>query len=272
MACKLRKRKIIGRIDGGKKRLCNGKSRQTGKPCKQYAMPNGKCRFHGGMNSSREKAERRKAAIAERKKENPGKPMYNEKGAHHPAVSVGIYADVGLLDNEGTIYADVQNQIGTLTEELNMARIKLRRAYQAQKQLDNVKDALSAAAGNKDEFIRVALTHKLLTVDQLEDYAGREPVGSWNDRYLEDITKHRMIRKVRDYSDDIRKFSKLVKELEQAQKELRETVNMGDYVEQIAIDLDMFFRNADKTIPKSKMAEKDFRMLSGIYPNNVEQS
>jgi len=30
---------------------CGAKSKRTGKPCQQWAMPNGRCRLHGGLST-----------------------------------------------------------------------------------------------------------------------------------------------------------------------------------------------------------------------------
>ena len=32
---------------------CGAKSKRTGKPCRQPAMANGRCKFHGGMSTGR---------------------------------------------------------------------------------------------------------------------------------------------------------------------------------------------------------------------------
>lgn len=55
-------------------KLCGAHARQTGKPCKGWAMTNGRCRLHGGKSTGAKKPHRHithglrtKEAIAERK-------------------------------------------------------------------------------------------------------------------------------------------------------------------------------------------------------------
>jgi len=41
----------VNTLNGAK--TCGAKSKRTGKPCRQPAMPNGRCRLHGGKSTGR---------------------------------------------------------------------------------------------------------------------------------------------------------------------------------------------------------------------------
>ncbi len=49
--------------------LCGAHCRTTGEPCKNYQMPNGRCRMHGGKSTGRPTNDGRysKGAIAKRR-------------------------------------------------------------------------------------------------------------------------------------------------------------------------------------------------------------
>lgn len=58
-------------------KLCGAYARQTGKPCKGWAMANGRCRLHGGKSTGAKNPHKRithgrrtKQAIAQRKAES----------------------------------------------------------------------------------------------------------------------------------------------------------------------------------------------------------
>lgn len=228
------------------KKICGAQTRSK-TPCQcTFLCANGRCRMHGGTNR--------------------GNPKPNKESVRKSRTQYGIYADVGLLDDEYPVYEGIQGKIGTLDEELHMARVKLRRAYKAQHDLENAKDELAAAADDKEKFIRVAISHKLLSIDTLEDKTDSMAMGNKDDRYLEDIAKSSMIRRIRDYSDDIHRFTRLIKKLEQARKELLETEDWGDdFIRKLAEDLRLFFEKANVTIPSSGLG-------SGCYPELREHA
>lgn len=37
----------------GAKQICGARAKSTGNPCKNPPMPNGRCKFHGGMSPGR---------------------------------------------------------------------------------------------------------------------------------------------------------------------------------------------------------------------------
>jgi len=57
-------------LNGAK--TCGAKSKRTGKPCRQPAMPNGRCRLHGGKSTGRPitTGQWTKQAIRQRKESN----------------------------------------------------------------------------------------------------------------------------------------------------------------------------------------------------------
>lgn len=228
-------------------KICGAKTKR-GTLCGVTALgPYGRCRIHGGFpKKGGHKKKNKEKAIEATKKKNT---------VH------GIYADVALLDDEYPIYPGIQGKIGTLDEELHTARIMLRRSLKGQCNLEAVKDDLARAAYSKDEFIRVALSHKLLTVDEVEDTEDQSIVGSKEDRYLENIAKSKMVRKIQDYSKNIHKFTELIKRLEQARKEILETEDWGeDFVRRLAEDLRKFSIHADQAL-----SEKSPIIGSGSY-------
>lgn len=87
--------KLPKRKDG----TCGAKTR-TGKLCKSKAMPNGRCRMHGGNNK--------------------GPPLGSQNNLKH-----GIYAK-SLSKSEAELYDQIDTK--DLTHEIKMAKIRLRRA------------------------------------------------------------------------------------------------------------------------------------------------
>jgi len=242
-----KKRELIGRLktkhaDPPPRTKPKGKSRRRkdgkmcGAKCKDghactstILGPNGRCRMHGGT---------RKKGYKRKKKDTL--PAKKASTVH------GIYADVALLDDEYPVYPGIQGTIGTLDEELHIARITLRRVLKAQRNLEAVRADLANAAYDKDEFLRVAISHKLLTVEEIEEHSNRSYSDPNDDDNYFEIAKSKMVRKIQDYSKDIRKYTDLVRKLEQARKELLETEDWGeDFVRKLAEDLRRFAANAD---------------------------
>lgn len=87
--------------------LCGAKNR-SGQPCKAQAMPNGRCRMHGGKST--------------------GAPAGNQNARQH-----GIYSDA-LTADEVELFDAIA--VGELEQELKIARLQLRRALLAQNAAD----------------------------------------------------------------------------------------------------------------------------------------
>ncbi len=244
-----KKRELVGRLkrypdyvpkplkknkDGTLNRICGVKNKTTGKPCMSIRlMKNGRCRIHGGRNNTKKIKDEHAPRVASIKT-----GIHTSKKAEE-----SIYASSALLTDELPVYDSVTNKLGTLDDELTMARIKLRRAYKAQKELDEIKDSLQyAAAADKREFINLAAKNKLITQDHAQMYLD----ASDEHFQLTDFAKTRIIHRLCDYSDEIAKFTELVKKLETARKELLATTDMGDdVVRRLAEDLRAFGENAD---------------------------
>lgn len=78
---------------------CGAKTR-SGQPCRNRAMPNGRCRMHGGKNT--------------------GAPKSNQNAKTH-----GLYASA-LTDEEKRLWNQIE--LGNVDDELRMAKIRLARA------------------------------------------------------------------------------------------------------------------------------------------------
>jgi hypothetical protein len=165
-------------------------------------------------------------------------------------IKYGIYADVGLLEDEYPVYDGIQGQIGTLNEEIHMARIKLRRCYKAQARLDQVRDEMALLVNDREAWLEFALGNGVLTLAEVETKEGQALVGDQFEKYLEDYAKHKLVKKVHDFSTEIRHFTTLILRLEAQRKELMEGGTGGeDFVRQLAEDLRGFNDNAMALVP-----------------------
>ncbi len=86
--------------------FCGAKTRQ-GTPCKNGAMPNGRCRMHGGKSVSQ---------------------WGNKKAVKH-----GIY-ETGLTKEEKKIYDKIP--IDTVEDEIRLCKLRIRRALNARKAIE----------------------------------------------------------------------------------------------------------------------------------------
>lgn len=85
--------------------LCGAKTRADGR-CRKSQMPNGRCRYHGGMSTG------------------PKTP-----NTRMNAFKLGLYSKQ-LLPDEVKLYREIK--LGNVDEELTLTRIRLRRALQAE--------------------------------------------------------------------------------------------------------------------------------------------
>ena len=95
---------------------CTARSKRTGNQCEAKGMPNGKCYHHGGAST--------------------GAPKGNQYAMTHGIYSRSISAEEADL---------VQTALGTLDQELVVARIQLRRALAAETAADATPDKLELA-------------------------------------------------------------------------------------------------------------------------------
>lgn len=83
--------------------ICGAKTR-SGQPCQAQAMPNGRCRMHGGKAADTHKG--------------------NQNARKH-----GIYSDT-LTEDETSLWDSIS--VGTLDDDIKIAKLQLRRALIAQ--------------------------------------------------------------------------------------------------------------------------------------------
>ncbi|KKN33856.1 hypothetical protein LCGC14_0799360 [marine sediment metagenome] len=227
--------KAPGDLNGNGYEECGAHSRRSGKPCRNGAMNNGRCRMHGGTNTD-------------------PKPAYNgAKQWETAAITHGIYADVGLHDEEYPIYPGIIQQLGTLDEELNMARVKLRRCYRAQLHWEQVKDELSGALGDSGLYMQIALDNHILELDELNTKDGSVYVPSGEEGVpgeIKDVSTTRMRRKIHDYSLEIQQYTKLIRSLEATRVDLLAAGTGGeDYVRKLSEDLRDFQEGTTDSMP-----------------------
>ncbi len=148
---------------------CGAKTR-AGTPCKNRAMPNGRCLRHGGKST--------------------GPPEGNKNAATH-----GLYSSA-LLEGEAELYDQIT--LGTVDEELKMARIQLRRALNAQAQFERQREQGEKEAGLEYESIETEGKLK-----RGED--GRTTLVP---------ERAKTIRRKRDFQLEINRFTRTVADLE----------------------------------------------------------
>ena len=212
---------------------CDLKCRQTGRPCRNWAMPNGRCRMHGGKNVPAPKGSKR-------------------------ALKHGLYSK-GVLDDEKELLPHIK--LGTLDEEITMLKLKLRRAYIAQKlwlqQRGYVEEQLD---GNPEDLVVEPVRRLVRTQEELElkklgvsDFFHISSVETSSSKmYDEEGTPHynyskKVLKKKDDYSQEIRALSKLIGQLELRRKELLEQDE--DTVKNLVKGFRDFAEQAEQTLP-----------------------
>jgi len=216
-----------------RKSRCDLKCRQTGNPCRNWAMPNGRCRMHGGKNVPAPKGSKR-------------------------ALKHGLYSK-GVLDDEKELLPHIK--LGTLDEEITMLKLKLRRAYIAQKlwlqQKGYVEEQLD---GNPEDLVVEPVRRLVRTQEELElkklgvsDFFHISSVETSSSKvYDETGTPHynyskKVLKKKDDYSQEIRALSKLIGQLELRRKELLEQDE--DTVKNLVKGFRDFAEQAEQTLP-----------------------
>lgn len=104
---------------------CGAKTR-GGDKCKKHAMPNGRCKLHGGTNA--------------------GAPKQNKNAAVH-----NIYSAF-LTDEENAVM--MQLEIGKIEDELRLCRIRLMRAMKAETDAPELDQVTNRANGDIEEVRR----------------------------------------------------------------------------------------------------------------------
>jgi hypothetical protein len=183
---------------------CGAKTR-SGRPCQSFAMPNGRCRMHGGI-------------VKPWKNKNQFQP------GNKAAVKHGLYCSE-LSDEEIELLPYVK--LGTLDEEIRMLKLKLRRAYIAQRmwleQRERVEEQLERDFDAPPRRKRLARTKKDLEARHHLNISSLEVNKAiFYDRYGVPHTNvsKKVLRKKEDYSQEIRALSKLIGQLEIRRKDL----------------------------------------------------
>lgn len=185
-----------------RKSRCGAKASSTGLPCRKYAMPNGRCRLHGG------------------------KSIPAPKG-HKRALKHGLYVK-GLLEEEKELLPLIK--LGSLDEEIQMLKLKLRRAFYAQR-------LWLEQRGRIDE------ANKL----RLESIETNESTTYDKDGNPHQNVSIKTLKKKEDYSLEIRSLSKLISQLEIRRKELLEQGQDG--IKSLVKSFREFADDAEETLP-----------------------
>lgn len=209
--------------------LCGARNRGNGLPCKMKAMPNGRCKYHGGMSTG---------------------PKNKKEHLKYSALKHGLYADVGLHREELSIYPHVK--IGNLEEEIKILKMKLRRLWQLQKEWEEDQKKISeevegSKAGKVGKF-----TRKYFRVNSIEDSEG-ESLNVKTGKF--EPTKSRKInRKKDDYMAEIRKVNKIIGTLEEKHKSLvSEGFGSEELLNKLVDSFRGFAEEAIGTLPGKKM-------------------
>lgn len=153
---------------------CGAKTR-SGQPCQAQAMPNGRCRMHGGKDS--------------------GAPKQNTNALKH-----GFYSDA-LTAEELVLYQ--RAEVGSLDDEIRLARVKLHRYVR----LAGSMDLMDMVDGALEIVRKTGLAY---------DKAAEEMLP---------YDKKEIKAAAPDYGDLIVRQIDLIRKLELARKDLRESEN-----------------------------------------------
>jgi len=203
------------------KTRCGAKRRGEGKglKCKNWAMPNGRCRIHGGAVKGMAKGEKR-------------------------ALTHGLY-EAGLHEEEKVIYDTIM--LGSVDEELKMLKIKLRRCHRAQRMWEEQRIEVNEEL---EDTLTGDKTRNHFDVESVEEHAGH---------YLDKkgkkhrISKRKIIRSKKDFSADILRYTRLVADLEIKRKELIQGLGDKDFIEKMVKEFRGFSDGAVGTLPGGEM-------------------
>jgi len=197
-----------------KDKRCRAKtSRNT--PCMNYALANGRCKYHGGK---------------------AGAPKGNKNKLKHGIYGVGLHAD------EYEIYDSIE--LGTLDEEIRLARVRLRRCLRAQRWWEEQRNKvheeieLGELAGEYGK--------KHLDITSVEE---RKGTYLNKDGEEKDTWQRKILRSKIDYQKEIRASTNLIKELEKTRKELQEKMADKDFMEKVVGLFRDFSSDAIGTLP-----------------------
>lgn len=178
-----------------------------------------------------------------------------QTGIRAKSAETNIY-ECGLLENEkGKVYHEIVNKIGTLDQEIHMARVFLRRAFLAQKRQDEARELLVKYENDPDKWIEIAAKYHYITITKFETKQGsfRETMTPEIRREFQDKSYKRITRNKTDYSNTIRKYTNIIKNLEAQRKELMENQKdvSEEFIAAIADDLRSFTTAIAATMPRN---------------------
>jgi len=210
---------------------CEAKNRTNGKRCQNFAMPNGRCRMHGG------------------------KAVPATKGSKR-ALKHGLYA-TGLLKGEKELYKKARTKLGSLDDELTMLRLKLNRAWTAQRMwIDSQEQVEGDLAAPIEEEVERPRRRLLRTLEQKQQHYRLESVETTSSKVHDDegnphynISK-KSIKRKQDYSAEINALSGLIGRLEMRRKGL---VGDDDPTKDIVKEFRDFATDAAETLPGGSM-------------------
>lgn len=200
---------------------------REGRPCQNYAMPNGRCRLHGGKTGT--------------------PPKGNKRALKH-----GIYY-VGVLEEEKEILPHIK--LGTLDEEILMLKLKLRRTWNAQRMWLEQRGRIESEVIHEGRRLirslselEESLASKHLPVSHIERSESLVHDQEGNP-HTNRSTK--IIRRKTDYSLEIKQLSNLISRLELQRKELLE--ESEDTVKDLVKQFKEFADDAVGTLPGGEM-------------------
>jgi hypothetical protein len=182
---------------------CGARTKSTGKPCRGFAMRNGRCRLHGGTNPGAD----------------PEKMRRNGNAVTH-----GLYRR-GILPHEESLYPNIP--LGTIDAEIKMLKLKLCRAFEAQRRWEEQR---SERAGKVEEDdLEVESIEKDIRRDIGQD-------GTPGDT----VIFQKIIRRRRDFSDEIRSLTRLIIDAEARRAQLAEIFKDAGFYDDVARKLREF--------------------------------
>ncbi len=182
---------------------CGARTKSTGKPCRGFAMKNGRCRLHGGTNPGAD----------------PEKMRRNGNAVTH-----GLYRK-GILPHEEELYPGIP--LGNIDAEIKMLKLKLCRAYEAQRRWEEQR-AERTAQVNEEE----------LEVEAIEKDIRRDigPDGTPG----ETVVFQKIIRRRQDFSHEIKSLTRLIIEAEARRAQLAEIFKDAGFYDDVAQKLREF--------------------------------
>jgi hypothetical protein len=235
-------------------RRCGAYEVTLGGPCRAYRHLdlNGRCPKHRGVLSTDQTP-----LPTIRKKE-----MEEANGG---SIIRNIYAS-GMTEEEKTLCPEITKSLGSLDDEIIMLRLRLRRLYYLERNYTKARAEYDANINNPERWIDIAVKYHFMDVDRFEIERGTGVVKCTpeEERHLQDVAQQRITWKVRDYSAEIERLTKLIGLVEVQRKELNDSANGATdsgTIRAIADDLRKFFDNATVKFAGS------VQMGSGNYPD-----